>query len=185
MVSFTRRNFLAALATVTATLAAAPAAIAGGDVIGQFSFDSIDGGSIALSDYAGQPILLANTASLCAFTPQYDDLQALWEQYREAGLVVLAIPSDDFRQELGSDGEVRDFCAMNFGLDMPMSTITHVRGDDAHPLFDWLERRGVTPTWNFHKVLIGADGEILQDWPSAVNPMSRPIRSAVEAALAG
>lgn len=149
-----------------------------------FVFDSIDGGTLSLADWAGHPVLVANTASLCAFTPQYDGLQALYDRYRDDGLVVLAVPSDDFRQELGSEEEVRDFCAMTFGLDLPMTTITHVRGAAAHPFYAWVEDvAGFAPSWNFNKVLIGPSGEVLGTWGSTADPMGGAIRGAVEAAL--
>jgi glutathione peroxidase len=150
----------------------------------EFTFPSIDGGDIALSDWAGRPVLVVNTASLCAFTPQYEGLQALYDRYREAGLVVLAVPSDSFRQELGSAEEVKDFCEMTFGLDLPMTEITHVSGRDAHPFYRWLaEAHGVTPAWNFAKVLIGPDGAFVADWGPAVDPQSRDITGRIEALL--
>ncbi len=147
-------------------------------------FSSIDGGELSLSDWAGRPVLVVNTASLCAFTPQFDGLQALYDEYRDRGLVVLAVPSDDFRQELDSAEEVREFCAINFDLDLPMTDITHVRGDRAHPFFAWVrEQTGFVPTWNFSKVLIGAGGEIVATWGPSVQPGSRVVRDAVERAL--
>lgn len=170
---------LAAMTFWAAAAAAAPQSAA------DFRFSSIDGGEIALADWRGRPILVANTASLCAFTPQYDALQALWEAYRDAGLVVLAVPSDDFRQELGSEAEVKEFCSLNFGLDLPMTVITPVRGAGAHPFFRWLEdAHGIAPAWNFHKVLIGPDGQPAGEWGSPVDPASPAVRRAVEAALA-
>ncbi len=149
-------------------------------------FASIDGGELALSDWAGQPILLVNTASLCAFTGQYEDLQALQDRYEGAGLVVLAVPSDDFAQELGSNEEVAEFCELTYGIDLPMTTITSVKGPDAHPVYRWLkDEAGFVPRWNFNKVLIGRDGEILDSWSSGARPLSRGVTSAVEAALDG
>lgn len=175
------------LALVTVSALSAPARAAPGDAsagANQFQFASIDGGEIRMADWAGQPVLVANTASLCGFSGQYADLQALYDQYRDQGLVVLAIPSDDFRQELGSDAEVKDFCEMTFGLDLPMSTITHVLGPDAHPFYQWLAaEHGFVPGWNFNKVLIGADGSVLGTWGSMANPSGAEIVSAVEGAL--
>lgn len=150
----------------------------------QFTFPSIDGGTLAFEDWRGRPLLVANTASLCGFTPQYDDLQALYERYRAKGLVVLAVPSDDFRQELATEEEVKDFCAVNFDLDLPMTEITHVRGPRAHPFYRWLAKEhGFAPQWNFYKVLIGPDGAFLGAWPSATAPLSREITGAIEALL--
>jgi glutathione peroxidase len=182
--SMLRRMGLA-LASVFAL--SAPVLAAPGDVTGmtdQFSFQSIDGGEIRMADWAGQPVLVANTASLCGFSGQYADLQALYDQYRDQGLIVLAIPSDDFRQELGSDAEVKDYCEMTFGLDLPMSTITHVLGDEAHPFYQWMAaEHGFVPRWNFNKVLIGADGAVLGTWGSMANPSGPEIVGAVESAL--
>lgn len=149
-------------------------------------FDSIDGGEIALDAFAGRPILVVNTASLCAFTPQYDALQAVYDRYRDRGLVVLAVPSDSFRQELGSDAEVQDFCEVNFALDMPMTAITPVRGRDAHPFYAWVrETAGFEPRWNFNKVLVGADGRVIGTWGSHAAPDGAEITAAIEAALGG
>jgi glutathione peroxidase len=149
-----------------------------------FAFPSIDGGEIRLADWAGHPVLVVNTASLCAFTPQYEGLQALYDRYREAGLVVLAVPSDSFRQEFGSEAEVAEFCELTFGLDLPMTEITDVAGEDAHPFYRWLaEAHGVAPAWNFAKVLIGPDGEYVADWGPTVDPEARDIRGRIEALL--
>ena len=149
-----------------------------------FRFGSIDGGEIGFADWPGRPVLVANTASLCGFSGQYVDLQALFDTYREAGLVVLAVPSDDFRQELSSDAEVREYCELTYGIDLPMTTITPVLGEGAHPFWRWLaEAHGFAPGWNFNKVLIGADGAVLGTWGSQPNPMGPAITGAVEAAL--
>jgi glutathione peroxidase len=159
-------------------LTAPTAALAG------YTFTSIDGGQIDLDDYLGQPVLVANTASLCAYTPQYDDLQALYDRYEKQGLVVLAVPSNDFAQELASGAEVKDFCAVNFNLTLPMTDITSVRGGAAHPFYAWLrETQGFEPTWNFNKVLLGPDGAVVATWGSGVNPMSRRVTSEVERLL--
>lgn len=145
-----------------------------------FTFDSIDGGTIALDDLRGRPVLVVNTASRCGFTPQYDGLQALYNAHKDAGLVVLAVPSGDFRQELASNEQVADFCAVNFDLTMPMTTITHVRGDEAHPFYAWLrDSEGFEPSWNFNKVLIGPDGEAVATWGSTTRPQSQAITGAI------
>ena len=174
---------LAALALTGVLMSAtAPAA----EDLSRFTFPSIDGGTIGFADWAGRPVLVANTASLCGFTPQYDDLQALQDRYADQGLVVLAVPSDDFRQELGSEAEVQEFCEVNFNLTLPMTAITSVRGADAHPFYRWLaDTAGFVPGWNFNKVLIGADGTVLGTWGSQAAPTGGSIVAAVEAALAG
>lgn len=149
------------------------------------SFPSIDGGAIEMREFDGQPVLVVNTASQCAFTRQYSELQTLYDTYRDQGLVVLAVPSDDFNQELDSAAEVKEFCEMTFGLDMPMTDITKVRGRGAHPLFAALKAEvGFVPRWNFNKVLFAPDGSVAQTWGSRTAPMSPSIRAAVESALA-
>ncbi len=152
---------------------------------GPFTFTSIDGGTHALAEWSGRPVLVVNTASLCAFTPQYEDLQALWERYRDRGLVVLAVPSDDFRQELGSAAEVKEFCELTFGLDLPMAEITSVLGRAAHPFYRWLaDEHGFRPRWNFNKVLLGPDGLPVRTFGSGVSPLSPAIVEHIEALLA-
>lgn len=151
-----------------------------------FTFPSIDGGQMDLNDWKGQPVLVVNTASLCGFTYQYDGLQALYDRYREAGLVVLAVPSDDFNQELATEEQVKTFCAVNFNLNIPMAMLSPVKGQDAHPFYKWVQQQaGFVPNWNFNKVLIGPDGEIKGTWRSATKPQSPAITSAVEALLPG
>jgi glutathione peroxidase len=163
-------------------LALAPMA-AGAAMVEEFRFDSIDGGEIGFADWEG-PVLVANTASLCGYTPQLADLQALWEQYQGRGLTVLAVPSDSFRQELGSEQEVSEFCQIQYGITMPMTAITPVTGEGAHPFFAWLrEAEGFEPRWNFNKVLIGADGTVLGTWGSGESPTGPEITTAIEAAL--
>ena len=148
-------------------------------------FASIDGGYVDLSDWAGQPVLVVNTASQCGFTGQYAGLQELYDRYRADGLIVFAVPSDDFKQELGSAEEVKAFCEMNFGLDLPMADITHIKGTKAHPFYVKLrDETGFVPKWNFNKVLIDSTGEVVATWGSATKPMSRKVTKAVEALLA-
>lgn len=168
---------LTALLTATALLAASPA-LAG------YEFKSIDGGTIDLDAFKGQPVLVVNTASLCGFAPQFDDLQALHDQYSAQGLVVLAVPSDDFNQELASGAEVKEYCAANFDLTIPMTDITHVVGSQAHPFYAWLAAdHGFVPGWNFNKVLIGADGEVLGTWGSMTKPTSAAIVNQIKPLL--
>jgi glutathione peroxidase len=171
------------LVAAMAGVLAGPAA-AGGPPAAPFA--SIDGGTLSLADWAGRPILLVNTASMCGFTPQYDALQALWETYGGRGLVVLAVPSDDFAQELDSAAAVRDFCAVNFDLTLPMTDITPVTGAAAHPVYAWVRAEtGWSPRWNFNKVLIGRDGGVRETWGAGADPMGAAIRGAIEAELAG
>lgn len=167
-------------ATVTSAMAGADDATLPSDL----SFASIDGGTIALDQFRGHPVLVVNTASLCGFTGQYDDLQALHDMYAAKGLVVLAVPSDDFRQELDDAAAVKDFCELNFNLTLPMTDITHVKGAEAHPFYQWMATaHGFTPGWNFNKVLIGGKGEVLGTWGATVKPTSGPILAQIEALL--
>ena len=150
------------------------------------TFPSIDGGTLSLEDWRGKPVLVVNTASRCGFTHQYDDLQALQDRYDAAGLVVLAVPSNDFRQELGSNEEVKEFCEVNFNLTLPMTTITAVRGPEAHPFYQQLKDvAGFTPMWNFDKVLIGPDGTVAQTWRSITSPTSSAVTDRIDALLTG
>lgn len=148
------------------------------------TFASIDGGTLSVEDRRGRPVLLVNTASRCGFTDQYGGLQRLQDRYEDQGLVVLAVPSDDFRQELSSAEEVKEFCTLNYNITLPMTDITSVRGTGAHPLYKAIrEETGFEPRWNFNKVLIGPDGDVLATWGSGTKPMSQQIRRNVEAAL--
>ncbi len=147
-----------------------------------FTFTALDGSRIDLSEWRGQPVLVVNTASLCGFTRQYGDMQALYETYGPRGLVVLAVPSDDFRQELSSNEEVADFCRVQTGLTFPITQITPVRGADAHPFYRWLaEQHGHVPSWNFNKALLDPEGDLIGFWGSGTRPtaraITRPIRS--------
>lgn len=152
-----------------------------------FAFTSIEGESLPMSSFAGQSVLLVNTASFCAFTPQYEALQSLWEAYRGRGFVVLGVPSDNFGgQEYDTAAEVKTFCEVNYDIDFPMTEKQMVKGEDAHPLYRWiassLGREGV-PRWNFHKFLIDPDGRVVASWPSGVKPTDRRITAAIEASL--
>jgi glutathione peroxidase len=147
-------------------------------------FKSIDGGIIDTNDWRGKPYLIVNTASKCGFTRQYAPLQKLYDRFHDQGLQMIAVPSDDFNQELDTDQEVKAFCELTYGIDMPMSVTTSVKGDKAHPFFKSLkEESGFVPSWNFNKILVDADGELVQTWGSTTNPMSAKIISAVKSTL--
>lgn len=149
-----------------------------------FSFTSLDGSRIDLDTWRGQPVLVVNTASLCGFTRQYADMQALYQVYGPRGLVVLAVPSDDFRQELSSNEEVAEFCRVQTGLTFPITQITSVRGPHAHPFFQWLaDEHGHVPSWNFNKALFGRDGALIGFWGASTRPTARPITRAIRSAL--
>ena len=146
-----------------------------------FSFRSIDGGEIHLDDYKGSAILVTNTASRCGFTHQYESLENLHKKYKGKGLVVLAIPSNDFNQELASGKKVKEFCNVNFGLTLPMSEITSVKGRSAHPIYKWLKNEhNFQPNWNFYKVLVNKEGQFVKSFNSLTKPNSRKLLKIVD-----
>lgn len=135
--------------------------------------------------YQGQVIMIVNTASRCAYTDHYDSLEKLYTQYRNRGFVVLGFPSNDFgQQEPGSEEQIRDFCRLTYGVGFPMFAKTHAAQRNAHPLFDALaEASGRYPGWNFHKYLIGRDGQLVSDFSSSIDPMRDEVRRIIEAEL--
>ncbi|HTH98780.1 MAG TPA: glutathione peroxidase [Stellaceae bacterium] len=152
-----------------------------------FSLHTLDGKPLDLNAFAGKPVVIVNTASACGFTPQYAGLQALWQANRDAGLIVLGVPSNDFGgQEPGSATEIRLFCDRNFGVDFPLTEKLVVKGPQAHPLFRWLSGQAGfwgRPRWNFYKYLIGRDGR-LEDWfSSKTAPGGAKFQSAVQRLL--
>lgn len=148
----------------------------------EMAFPSIDGGMIDWAAHDG-PVLVVNTASLCAFTNQYKDLQDVHDVYSAQGLLVVAVPSDDFNQELETAQQVQSFCELTYGIDLPIADITPVTGPQAHPFYLWVaEQANFTPRWNFNKVLVD-DGQVVATWGATPAPMSRPVRAAIDAAL--
>lgn len=178
------------LVVATALLLGAGHEVAAGEALGAhaFRFTSIEGEPLALDRFAGRPILVVNTASMCGFTYQYAALQRLYDAYRQRGLVVLGVPSNDFgNQEPGSAAEIKKFCAVNFDVDFPLTEKVHVKGAQSHPLFAWLRRElgeGAGPRWNFHKYLIAPDGAVVGTWSSTVEPDGPEITAVVERLLA-
>lgn len=152
-----------------------------------FTFTAIEGGPLEMAGFRGRAVLVVNTASRCGFTQQYDDLQALYDRYRDGGLVVLGVPSNDFgAQEPGSEAQIKRFCEVNFGIDFPMTAKTVVTGEGAHPFYAWAHDtlgRRAAPRWNFHKYLIDPDGALVGWFPSAMSPGAPAVTRAVEAAL--
>ena len=151
-----------------------------------FKINSISGDIIDLSEFKGKPVLIVNTASYCGFTKQYEDMQKLWENYREKGLIVLGIPSNSFNQEKNNNNEVKDFCEVNFNINFPMTEITNVKGDDAHEIFKWAKEnhgKSAVPKWNFYKILINKEGKIEDTYASLTNPTSKKIISKIESLL--
>jgi glutathione peroxidase len=149
-----------------------------------FLFQSIDGGIINLEDFRGKAVLITNTASRCGFTNQYSELEDLHKSYKDKGLVVLALPSNDFNQELSSGSKVKEFCDVNFGLTMPMSDIISVKGKKAHPFYKWLKsEHKFQPNWNFYKVLIDRNGRYVSSFSSFTNPNSQKLLKIVDETL--
>jgi glutathione peroxidase len=148
-----------------------------------FEFDALEGGTIDLDALHGQAILVVNTASLCGFTDQYAGLQALHETYGPRGLAVIGVPSDDFRQELSSEAEVAAFCDVNYGLTIPLTTITPVLGESAHPFYRWLATEGAVPRWNFNKALISPAGDLVTFLGANVRPDAPALLRAIETTL--
>jgi glutathione peroxidase len=151
-----------------------------------FSFAALDGGNVRLAEHAGKPILIVNTASQCGYTPQYAGLQELWTRYRERGLLILGVPSNDFGgQEPGGPAEINKTAHGSYGVSFPLAAKAEVRGRAAHPFYRWaaLERPGEGPRWNFHKYLVGRDGRIAAVFSSQVEPTDARVIAAIEKEL--
>jgi len=178
-------------AVLLAAAAAAPALSAGraraAENAHAFSFPGIDGRPLKLSDFAGGPILIVNTASFCGFTGQYEALQALYARYRNRGFTIVGVPSNDFgRQEPGTAEEIQAFCTGVYGVEFPLADKQTVHGADAHPFYRWaLERLGPgsAPRWNFHKYLVGPDGALVAAFPTQTRPDAPEVIEAIERLL--
>ncbi len=152
-----------------------------------FSFPALDGDDIRLAAYTGRPLLIVNTASLCGYTPQYASLQGLWSEFRERGLMIIGVPSNDFGgQEPGGATEIAETAHHQYGVTFPIASKTAVVGQNAHPFYKWAAeaRPKDVPRWNFHKYLIGRDGYIAEVFPSAVDPADTRVKTAVARLLA-
>ena len=153
-----------------------------------FVFEKIEGGALPLAKYRGKTLLLVNTASQCGFTGQYAALQDLWETYRDRGLVVLGVPSDDFGgQEPGTAAEIKQFCKINFDINFPMTDKVRIKGEDAHPYYKWVAAQGrlKKPRWNFFKHLIDANGNLIDWFGSTTRPDAPKLIAAIEKQLIG
>ena len=152
-----------------------------------FSFESLDGGLMPLSAYKGKVLLVVNTASKCGFTPQYKGLEALYTQYKNKGLMIIGVPSNDFgQQELGTRTEIRQFCLLNYGVTFPMTDKQVVSGNNAHPFYQWAYSVlgfGSAPKWNFHKILIDTHGNAVDYFSSITPPDSDKLKAAIEKLL--
>lgn len=152
-----------------------------------FEFRTIKGEALPLSQFEGRAVLVVNTASRCGFTPQYRELQGLWERYRGRGLVVIGVPSNDFgAQEPGTETEILEFCEVNYDIDFPMTSKEAVIGEEAHPFYKWIVEvagESAAPRWNFHKYLIGPGGELVNVYASKVSPLNAELLKEIEALL--
>lgn len=150
-----------------------------------FEVQTITGQDATIGDYEGQVLLFVNVASECGFTPQYEGLQTLWEQYGDDGLVVLGFPANDFAsQEPGTDEEIQAFCTGEFGVTFPMFSKISVRGEDQHPLYTHLTAHADEKiSWNFNKILVDRNGEVIDHFGSRVEPRSDELVDAIESVL--
>ncbi|MEA2753884.1 MAG: glutathione peroxidase [Aliidongia sp.] len=154
----------------------------------EFSFKTIDDAPMPLAAYRGQVMLVVNTASYCGLTPQYEGLEALHRRLGHSGLVVIGVPANDFgMQEPGTADEIKNFCTTKFAVDFPLTAKERVIGEEAHPFYKWAATKlgdDAAPKWNFHKYLVGRDGELVGVFGSRVEPTAPDLVAAVEAALA-
>ncbi len=148
-----------------------------------YEFKGIDGNDIKLSEYKNKVIIVVNVASRCGYTPQYEDLQNLWSKYKKKDLIVIGVPTNNFRQEPGSNKEIKDFCETNFGITFPMTEKINVIGGNSHPFFKWAKKDygiGAIPKWNFHKIIIGKNGKIVETFSSITKPNSKKFLATIE-----
>lgn len=131
---------------------------------------------------AGKTVLVVNTASFCGFTPQFEGLEALYQRYKDEGLMIVGFPSDDFNQESDSAAETAEVCFINYGVTFPMTSVIKVKGADAHPIFQQLHVKG-EPQWNFNKYLVSKSGEVLAHYGSTVDPDAPALIQAIEQQL--
>lgn len=159
------------------------------DTIYQFNMKNIDGKEVSLEAYEGKVVLVVNVASKCGYTPQYEGLQALYEEYNDEGLVILGFPANNFNgQEPGSDKEIKKFCTLEYGVEFPMFSKVSVKGEDQSPLFEHLTKQPNPDfegeiKWNFEKFLIDRNGKLLRRFRSNVTPLSEELVSAVTETL--
>ncbi len=149
----------------------------------EYKFNNIDGNNINLNDYKNKVIVVVNVASRCGFTPQYSDLQKVWEDYKDKNVIIIGVPTNNFKQEPGSNKEIKDFCETNFNINFPMTEKIDVIGKNAHPFFKWARENygnGAIPKWNFHKIIVGKDGKVANTFSSITRPSSEKFRKAIE-----
>jgi glutathione peroxidase len=161
--------------------------LTGAPMVYDFNVKSIDGKDVSLAAYKGKALLIVNTASECGFTPQYEGLQKLYEQYQAKGFEVLAFPSNDFGgQEPGTEAEIKKFCSLKYKTTFPLFSKVVVKGDKADPLYKFLQtlpKNGGDVKWNFSKFLVDSKGEVVAHFDSKVTPTSDELKKALDAAL--
>jgi len=152
-----------------------------------FKVQTIDGENFDLSTLKGKKVLVVNTASKCGFTPQYEDLQKLYEKYKSENFIIIGFPANNFmNQEPGSNQEIKQFCSENYGVTFPMMTKISVKGDDIHPLYQWLTEKGQNGVmdskvkWNFQKYMIDEEGNLVDVASSRTNPLDEQIINWIE-----
>ncbi len=153
------------------------------NLVYDYTFEGIDGNKIKLDQFKEKIIIVVNVASRCGYTKQYDDLQKLWIDYKEKDLVVIGVPSNNFKQEPASNKEIKDFCETNFGINFPLTAKTNVIGKDAHPFYKWAKKNhGISaiPKWNFHKIIIGKKGKVIDTFASFTKPSSKKFIKTIE-----
>ena len=151
-----------------------------------YSFNSIDGGKINLGDYKDKVIVVVNVASRCGYTPQYKDLQILYNEYKDKDLVVIGIPTNNFKQEPGSNNEIKEFCETYFGITFPMTEKINVIGPNSHAFYKWAKKDfgiGAIPKWNFHKIIIGKNGKVEDTFASFTKPSSKKFIKVIESLI--
>ncbi|MDP1632984.1 MAG: glutathione peroxidase [Caulobacter sp.] len=152
-----------------------------------YAFTAIDGSALPMTTFRDKVVMVVNVASQCGLTPQYEGLEQLYKAHRDEGFVVLGVPCNQFAgQEPGAEGEIAEFCRTTFGVDFPMTSKVDVKGEDAHPLYKWAVAQvgeAAEPVWNFHKLLIGKDGSLINVFGPRTAPDDAEIKAAIVAAL--
>jgi len=147
-----------------------------------FKFKDLDGSNLNLKEYQNKVIVIVNVASQCGFTKQYEDMQKIWEEYQNKGLVMIGVPSNDFKQEAGTNEEIKNFCESKFGITFPMTEKVSVKGKNAHPFYLWAKENfgnSAIPKWNFHKIIINRSGKIDTTFSSLTSPSSKKFLKAI------
>ena len=154
----------------------------------QFAFNGLWSDRVPMTAFEGEVVMVVNTASRCGFTPQYEGLQQIYDEYHGQGFEIVGVPANNFMgQEPGSAEEIQEFCTLNYGVTFPMAAKTEVVGETRHPFYAWAEQQigeSAVPQWNFHKILIGRDGRIIAAFPTRTEPTAEEVRAAITTALA-